>query len=104
MKSRRGTLDAPDQPDSVPNNAQWLSGQGAGVWFCIDKTNVPNEYLIQRFTPEGELDCKRIFAIENAKGFDLNQPYQFVHISHCAKCRIVQNNQEFVFHWIEREN
>ena len=26
---------APEKPQSVPKNAQWLGGQGAGVWFTI---------------------------------------------------------------------
>lgn len=100
---KEGTIIAPAKSNNVPANAQWLSGQGAGVWFAIESTVHQNQFVVQRFSPTGDLDCKRVFEVEQ-QGFDINKPYQFVHISHCAKCRIEQNNQVFVFNWIETEN
>jgi hypothetical protein len=98
MKSTVGTILAPDLPQHLPPHCQWLSGQGAGVWFCIDKTDIPIQYIVQRFSPEGNLDCKGIFEIEQQTiAFDILKPYQFTHISHCAKCRIAQNEIVFVF-------
>ena len=98
MQSKIGTIFPPKLPNSIPKNAQWLSGQGVGTWFSIEPTNKENEYLIQRFTPEGEINCNRIFRIEeNSLAFDIHQPYQFTHISHCAKCRIIQNEVIFTF-------
>lgn len=96
-----GTIHPPKQPSSIPTNSQWLLGQGAGVWFCIAKTSEKKQFNIKRFTPNGKLDCDRIFEQEeNGSVFDVNQPYQFVHISHCAKCRILQNNITFIFNYI----
>ncbi len=103
MKGKVGTILPPEKPSNVLDNAQWLSGQGAGVWFSIESTDNVNEFLIQRFSPNGQLDCKRIFVCEQ-DGFDTQQSYQFTHISHCAKCRIKQNNQLFVFNWLDNEN
>lgn len=95
-----GTIHPPELPDSIPNHAQWLLGQGAGTWFCIDKTDQINRYNIKRFSPEGELDCDRIFSIENNGSiFDIKESYQFVHISHCEKCRIQQHGVVFIFNY-----
>jgi len=98
--NRVGTIHPPKKPDDVPNYAQWLSGQGAGVWFSIDASN-NGYYRIRRFSPSGQLDCDRLFEIEqNGSIFDINLPYRFTHISHCSKCRIIQNEIEFIFNYV----
>jgi Family of unknown function (DUF6695) len=100
MEERIGTTHPPEMPGLIPSNSQWLLGQGAGVWFCIASTAKANQYQIKRFAPNGSLDCDRIFEIENnGSVFDINQPYQFTHVSHCAKCRIKQNHVVFVFNY-----
>ena len=104
MEKRIGTIDAPELPSTLPANSQWLLGQGAGVWFCIDSTDTFNRYRIKRFAPNGEIDCDGIFEIEeNGLVFDINKKYEFTHISHCAKCRILQNETIFIFKNIEHE-
>lgn len=98
MEKHVGTLYPPPKPATIPAHAQWLLGQGAGVWFSIEKTSGHNKYRIQRFSPTGNLDCDRIFEIEeNDSVFDITKAYEFVHVSHCAKCRIKQNEIVFVF-------
>ncbi|MCB0400571.1 MAG: hypothetical protein KDD41_00660 [Flavobacteriales bacterium] len=88
----------PPRPDHLPEAAQWLSGQGAGVWFTINKQE--EGYLIRRYAPEGTIDCERIMEPEPAGlPFDLTSPYRFVHISHCALCRIEQAGHTFVFRY-----
>jgi len=100
MERKLGTIKAPPKPKNIPEKSQWLSGQGVGTWFCIDATKNEKEFLIKRYTPNGDLDCERIFEIEN-KGiiFDIHQVFKFTHISHCAKCVIVQNNVQFIFNY-----
>ena len=95
-----GTILPPDLPISIPSNSKWLSGQGGGAWFSIQGTANCNKYRIIRYTPQGEIDCNRIFElIDNDSIFDMEQSYEFVHISHCSKCRIRQNDQLFIFHY-----
>lgn len=101
MNKQVGTIHPPQKVRAIPDNSQWLSGQGAGVWFCIEKLE-SNKYRIQRFAPDGNLDCDRYFEIEeNGSIFDMGKEYEFVHISHCAKCRIKQNEIVFVFNYTE---
>ena len=96
-----GTILPPTKPTSVPSAAKWLSGQGAGVWFYIETTEKNDIYRIKRFTPEGELNCDRLFKIEySAIPFNIKQDFEFTHISHCSKCKIIQNNILYLFHYI----
>lgn len=96
-----GSIHPPEKPKNLPKNAQWLSGQGAGTWFTIEEEG-HNQYRIKRFTPTGEIDCNRIFQLEdNSTHFDIEESYQFTHVSHCAKCRIEQRGIVFTFHYIE---
>lgn len=96
-----GTILPPTKPTSIPATVKWLSGQGAGVWFYIEATEKETIFRIKRFTPEGELDCDRLFEIEkNSNTFNLNNNYEFTHISHCSKCKITQNNTTFIFNYI----
>ncbi|MDG1476034.1 MAG: hypothetical protein P8Q14_02710 [Vicingaceae bacterium] len=101
MEKHIGTLYPPEKPINIPVNVQWLLGQGAGVWFIIEMTSESGSYRIQRFSPNGDLDCDRIFEMEeNGSIFDIEKAYEFVHVSHCAKCRIKQNETVFVFNYI----
>ena len=102
MEKRIGTINPPEKPVTIPARSQWLLGQGAGVWFCVQKKIGDRQYNIKRFSPEGHLDCDRIFELEeNGSIFDMELAYEFMHVSHCAKCRIKQNNKVFVFKYIE---
>ena len=102
MGKRIGTVDAPVKPKEIPTSTQWFLGQGAGAWFFITSTESENRFNIKRFAPNGSLDCDRVFEIEeNGSVFDIEKPYNFTHISHCAKCRIIQNEIIFVFNYKE---
>lgn len=82
----------------IPKNSHWLDGEGAGTWFHFEKlTN--NEYRIRRFTPEGELDCDRVFEVNNTL-FDIEAEYKIQYISHCQECNVLQNNNLFTFRFL----
>ena len=99
MLDKVGTIKPPEKPSNIPTHSKWLLGQGAGTWFCIDTEN--EKYRIRRYTPNGKLDCDRFFELEkNGSILDMNQTYEFTHISHCAKCRIIQNKITFIFNYI----
>ena len=88
MKSKRNI--------NIPEKAQWLSGTvGSGSWFFISIVN--SKYRIQRFCPEGKLECDRIFTVDNSD-FDLHIDYQFTFLSHCKECTIIQNEITYKFY------
>jgi len=98
-----GTIEPPEKPKNIPSNSQWISGQGGGVWFSISPTNIAQHFNIKRYTPKGELDCDRIFEIEkNNTNFDIQRTYKFIHISHCSKCRIRQDEVIYIFNYLEQ--
>ena len=84
---------------NIPEKAQWLSGTvGSGSWFSI--TDEKNKYRIIRFSPEGKLECDRLFTVDNID-FDLNIDYQFTFLSHCKECTIIQNEITYKFYHYE---
>ena len=93
----KNTIVAPSKPSNLPENAQWLSGEGAGSWFVIGKTQETNEYSITRFSPEGKLECEGNFLCNTSSDFNLNQTYIFTHLSHCKTVNIVQSGIIFKF-------
>lgn len=100
----KSTLPPPIKHSNIPETAQWLSGEGAGSWFFImpDK----NQYIILRYNSDGVLECEgRFKQMGNAK-FYINLPFKFVHLSHCAKITLQQNNTiiEFIKTSYAKEN
>lgn len=91
--SLKTTLKAPLIPSSIPAQSQWLAGEGAGSWFSIMVVN--HQYKICRYSPEGNIECEGVFTPN--KEFNIELPYQFVHISHCQIVTILQNNNTIVF-------
>lgn len=90
-----GTIKPPPiKHNSIPKNAQWLSGVGSGSWFVLTKEK--QGYKIQRFSAEGKLECSGIFT-PNISGFTVNEKHEFTYLSHCLMCTIIQKNQTFIF-------
>ncbi|MBW6489939.1 MAG: hypothetical protein K0B15_01980 [Lentimicrobium sp.] len=89
------TLAEPARHTNIPTAAQWLSGEGAGSWFSIIKRF--DNFIISRFSPEGETECSGLFKIAENTFFDINSPYKFDHLSHCQVVRIKQADKVFEF-------
>jgi hypothetical protein len=92
-----GRIIPPKKKGETPEKAQWLSGEGGGAWFYIVKKE--KNYRIKRYTPEGIMDCDRIFKLTNSKAFDENEAFEIHHISHGAIVRAMQKGVLFVFEW-----
>lgn len=93
-----GRIIPPKKTAEIPELAQWLTGEGGGAWFSIQKEK--ENYRIQRFTPQGIMDCNRIFGLKNKEVFDENITFNMNHISHCALVRVNQNGVLFVFEYL----
>ena len=86
----------PKRNINIPKKAQWLSGTiGSGSWFFISAKK--SQYRIQRFSPEGKLECDRLFTVDN-NAFDLHIDYQFTFLSHCKECTITQKEITYKFY------
>ena len=93
----KSTLPEPKRPGNLPEQAQWLSGEGAGSWFVIDK--IGNDYETTRFSLDGVVECKGVFGCK-ISGFNYYQPYQFSYLSHCNQANILQCGIIYTFEHI----
>jgi len=83
------------RPENISEKAQLIIGIGASSWFTIKQEN---EYFrIERFSPDGELECSRLFDA-TPSSFDINKPFEFTYLSHCKKCTIIQNRLTYKFY------
>jgi hypothetical protein len=84
-----------EAPKNISQKAQLIEGIGASSWFTI--ATEKDLYRIERFSPEGELECSRLFEAE-PNTFDINSTYKFTYLSHCKECTIIQNKLIFKFY------
>jgi hypothetical protein len=95
------TLPSPLRPVTVPETAQWLSGEGAGSWFNIVAKG--GGFFITRFGPNGVTECESEFILMKGQKFDLNGSYQFDYLSHCDMVVIRQHGERIEFHRKRKE-
>ena len=99
MKAKQhlyNTLSAPELAEGIPENSQWLAGEGAGSWFTIEREG--KDYRITRYSPEGKIECSGLFNTSSETDFNINVPFEFVHLSHCKSVTIRQMDQVLKFH------
>lgn len=94
------TLKSPEKPILLSQTIQWLSGEGCGSWFHIEKAE--KLFIISRYSPDGKLECKGIFEQTKGIEFDINVEYQFTYLSHCAEVKVFQNQKLITFNLIEK--
>lgn len=95
-------IPCPTRSTDLPGDIHWLSGEGCGSWFHIEKLEA--DFIISRFSPEGKLECKGIFNQILGDEIKLNQKYEFTYLSHCAEVNIIQNNINLKFKLITKYN
>ena len=84
-----------NKPANIQETAQLIKGIGASSWFTIKSEG--DLYRIERFSPDGELECSRLFIAE-PNTFNINHEYEFTYISHCKECTILQNDRTYKFY------
>lgn len=103
MKStikKEGILPAPVKPEHLSENIQWLSGEGCGSWFLIEH-DLQN-FIITRYNPSGEIECKGIFEQTEGEAIDLTNFYSFTYLSHCSSVKILQKKRILIFKLVEK--
>lgn len=87
------TLPAPQRPQHLSQEAQWLSGEGAGSWFEWQLTP-GGLYEINRYSPEGILECGGLFKAENT--IEGKGQVQVTYPSHCQQVTWLQKGIRIV--------
>lgn len=95
IKTDFNVLPSPQKPVHLPDDVQWLSGEGAGSWFSIAEQQ--QNYIISRYSPEGKLECTGFFEQISGESFKKDRQYQFTYLSHCAEVTIEQENRKIIF-------
>lgn len=94
-----GTLQ-PKPVDGLYENAQWLSGLGAGAWFELYETSKNLQYRYRRISAHGNIDVDAEFVVDNA-AFDYHKPFEFVHYSNCKFFHVEQDGVVFRFERVD---
>lgn len=78
------TLFPPERSRSIPENAQWLSGEGAGSWFVFNPLRSHLE--VTRYSPDGTMECRGLYKNTNGGS---HIPDGSFRITYPSNCRIV---------------
>ena len=77
----RSTLDAPLRNEAVPDNAEWLGGEGAGSWFHLEEDN--GAIIGTRYSPEGLIECRGSYK---ASGTEKNEDILSASVTYPSDC------------------
>ncbi len=91
----------PKTNGSHHENAQWLSGIGAGAWFEIHDLGHHEQYRFKRTSPYGHIDVDGIYKISEL-GFRIDEPYEFIPYSNCSFFHIKQTGTVYRFDFIKK--
>ncbi|MBO6515739.1 MAG: hypothetical protein JJ975_04230 [Bacteroidia bacterium] len=94
-------LPPPRRPSNVSENAQWLSGEGAGSWFDFAPVDTVDCVYIQRYSDVGILECASLFRSDAP--LHLETPFQITYPSHCQKVTVVQQGKRIQLKAIKNE-
>lgn len=91
-KSLRSTIQAPSRDSEIPENAQWLGGEGAGSWFNFVPEN--SQLKVTRYAPDGKVECTGFYKNLSAPANFSNHHFQ---ITYPSNCKVVSlKNQDTV--------
>ncbi|AWW29694.1 hypothetical protein DN752_05910 [Echinicola strongylocentroti] len=89
------TLLPPPYANTLPKNAHWHSGEGAGSWFHIEQCE--NGFLISRYSAGGVLEFQDVYQKAQNLPFYVNQPFKVAYPSHYGQIILTQSTREVVF-------
>lgn len=79
------TLPQPIRHTNVPEEAQWLSGEGAGSWFAFA---IKDSLLkVTRYSPQGIVECSGLY--ENKDALDLLRNNSNYSLRYPSNCKVV---------------
>lgn len=79
------TLPAPERHPAIPENAQWLSGEGAGSWFVFEFEGTLLK--VTRYSPHGVIECTGLY--ENRDAIKLINGHNTFSVSYPSNCKMV---------------
>jgi len=99
----QGTIDPPSRSAELPIGAQWLGGQGTGGWFHLEGHGSKDQYRIRRYSPQGTLECDRLYYLTDNEHIDLEREFKFTYLSHCQMCTVLQGDSILKFKYYSKK-
>ncbi len=89
------TLPQPSRHPDVPEDAIWLSGEGAGSWFSLEHCS--GKIISARYSPGGRLECIGMFR--NSESHSEITPHNFTltYPSDCRKITLQSGSKTVTF-------
>lgn len=97
------TLPQPALHPSIPDNAKWIAGEGAGSWFHFMLKNPEDTHLlVTRYSEKGDIECRAYFKNPDDLKLDIQQPFELTYLSHCREINAIQNNKKIKLQRIDK--
>ena len=89
------TLPQPQRHPDIPENAQWLSGEGAGSWFVLEF----QKYLLKvtRFAFDGTVECSGLYEETNGYNIDPHDSFRVDYPSNCKEVILKNSDANILF-------
>lgn len=89
----KSTLQAPLKHSNIPEDAQWLGGEGAGSWFTLAPEK--SQLIVTRYAPDGKVECSGLYK-------NLTMPADFsnhhLQVTYPSNCKVISlKNQDKVW-------
>jgi hypothetical protein len=94
-KSLRSTLEPPARNNKIPENAQWLGGEGAGSWFDLKAQN--RQLMVTRYSPDGKVECTGLYKNQNNQGILPDNSFRVTYPSNCKVISLASNDRLIQF-------
>lgn len=96
------TLPAPVRHPAIPEDAEWLSGEGAGSWFAL---NVEEDFLkVTRYSPDGRMECNGTYNGPLKELLDSNHSIHLDYLSDCSEINLKINGNRIKFSRIHADS
>jgi hypothetical protein len=89
------TLPQPERHPDIPENAQWLGGEGAGSWFVLEFQK--KLLRVTRYSPDGIVECSGLYEEPNGHLIDPNGIFKVNYPSNCKEVNLKCYDGEMLF-------
>jgi hypothetical protein len=94
-KQIKSTLLQPLRPPRIPENAQWLSGEGAGSWF--DFSFQGDLLKVTRYSPHGDIECSGIYKNNTSENINSLERIRITYPSNCNTITLTNEVSKHIF-------
>ena len=94
-KTLKTTLQPPPRDAKIPENAQWMSGEGAGSWFIF---KVEKSLLwVTRYSPDGLIECTGQYENQNSHSVLPDNSFRITYPSNCKVVSLANKDRKLRF-------